>query len=82
MTKRIRQIAAVLRDSAGAKLPICLKVTTLALSDSATVVDEAVVEVSLASGNIPDGNYVLEYSCLGSFRGSVRIKYGTLISAA
>ena len=50
MTKRIRQIAAVLRDSAGAKLPICLKVTTLALSDSATVVDEAVVEVSLASG--------------------------------
>jgi hypothetical protein len=78
--ERAEQIEGTLSTTTGDVLPVALIATVVELRGQAGIEDEMVSRVRLAS-RVPDGSYVLDYFYLKPFRGSVRVKYGTLVAA-
>lgn len=80
MGRNLRRISGILTATDGVKIPVPLDVTTVELLGGGGVADEAISNVALAASGIADGEYMLEYFCLGSHRAPVSIQYGILIS--
>jgi hypothetical protein len=73
----IHRIEGKLTSTAGDIRTVTLEVTTRQLPGSG---DEARVMTRLLSENVPDGDYVIEYSCLGFERSKVRVKDGIFLA--
>jgi hypothetical protein len=76
----VKQITGTLSSEGGEELRVGLAIDTVELPGEHGADDEAISEVRLATGGIPDGDYMLEYFCFRPHRESVRVKYGVLVS--
>lgn len=74
---KIHRLEGRLTNASGDVRIVALEVTTRELPGSG---DEARVKTVLRSNDIPDGDYVLEYSCFGFERSKVRVKDGIFLA--
>jgi hypothetical protein len=59
-----------------------LVLTIRELRGSSGVEDCSVVSHRLVTGNVPDGNYMLEYFCVKAYHERATVKHGALVSAS
>lgn len=77
MSKRVVRITGTLvRESKRIRVP--LNVTVAELPSDGGVKIAAVSRVELASTDIPDGDYMLQYFCFKPHSELVRVKHGVL----
>lgn len=80
MGTRIRRVTGWLAVDSGESIAVPLDVTTVELRGQRGVEDEAVSRIQLASGEIPDGDYTLDYFCFKPYRVPIRVEYGVLVA--
>ncbi len=73
----LHQVEGKLTSTGGDIQIVMLNVSTRVLPGGG---DEFPYETRLATTGIPDGDYVLEYHCLGFHRDLVRVKFGMLVA--
>jgi hypothetical protein len=79
VSKNLRHIEGKLLRPDGETLDVPLAVITVELRGQHGVEAEAVSEVRLASRNVPDGDYTLEYFCFEPHRSPIKVQHGVLV---
>ncbi len=80
--RSIRRVPATLTALDGRVFHVQLDVTTVALLGQNGIEDEAIARVELASSNVPDGEYMLDYFCFSQHSEAVRVEHGVLLTWA
>jgi len=79
MSKRVVRITGTLvRESKRIRVPLNVTVAELPSDGGVKVADISCVE--LASDNIQDGDYLLQYFCFRPHSELVRVKHGVLVA--
>jgi hypothetical protein len=79
MSKRVVRITGTLvRDGKRIRVPLNVTVAELPADEGVKVA--AISRVELASADIPDGDYTLEYFCFDRHNEPVQVKHGVFVA--
>jgi hypothetical protein len=77
-TRTMKRIAGRLSMKDGRARNVQLDVETVELRGDHGVEDEAVARVDLATPEVPDGEYILDYFCFKPYSQRARVRNGEL----